>query len=80
MPDSPAETIAVTGHGPSETVVGMLRAVACVAGAWGVVYLDHEAWKYALGVMALVGSPAPLRAVIAPVLAHALRRAAKGIE
>ena len=80
MPDAPAETISVNGHGAPDSWPGVVRAVVVAVCALGCIYLEHASWKHALGVMALVGSPAPLRAVIAPVLAHALRRAAKGIE
>jgi hypothetical protein len=70
---SPAETITVNGHGPSETFCGAIRSFFCVAGFCFIVYIDHSVSKYAIGGIALVASPALARAVIAPMLAKILK-------
>ncbi len=81
MPENPAEiAVAVAAAGsPQEDWPGVTKATLVSLCALGVVYFEHSAWKHALGVMALIGSPAPLRALIAPILARVLKTAAKEI-
>jgi len=72
MPDSP-ETITVHGHGPAETIYGVLRSIACTVGFCFIAHIDHSVSRYAIGGIVVVASPSLARAVIAPFLAKILR-------
>lgn len=83
---SDAETAAPAGPSPeprsahaavAETWPAVFRAALIVLGAVAITHEVHEVAKTALGVLALVASPAPIRAVVAPMLAKILREAAR---
>ena len=70
---SDPEIISVSGHGPVETIPGVIRGIACCAAFVAIAWFDHTVSKYAIGGIAIVASPSLARAVIAPFLARILR-------
>jgi hypothetical protein len=53
---------------------GVIRGIGCVAASVAIAWHDPDVARYALGVIALVASPALARAIIAPRLASLLRK------
>jgi hypothetical protein len=49
-----------------EDVVGLIRGISCAAIAGLLAWHDHDIAKYALGVIALVASPALAKAIVLP--------------
>jgi len=74
MPNNP-ETISVNGHGPIETIYGVIRGVFCCAAFVSIAWIDHSVSKYAIGGICVVASPSLARAIIAPFLARVLKAA-----
>lgn len=66
-----SDDICKTVH-PPDSWAGTARALVVTAGAVSIVWLEHGAWKLALGVLALLAAPSLAKALTASRVARSL--------